>query len=159
MGDEVRSQLPRFRGQQMLKSATSLPTSGYVIVHIFGLSYIVALDILAPTELDMCVCLSVDLKDLLVSQLHASGFRNPKLIKSYIRRGLAMGYGTYKFVQYFKWYGVPCARILNTNSRKKRREHCSRKLKKRRRKEERLSFSRTKNRQDLVRFSVRQIHV
>ena len=67
----------------------------------------------------MCVCLSVALKYYLVSYLRALGFRNPELIKSYIRRGLAMGYGTYNFVKYFKVSGVPCARILNEKIRKR----------------------------------------
>ena len=55
-----------------------------------------------------------------------------------------MGYGTYNFVKYFKGSGVPCARILNTNSRKKRGEHIYCKLGKRRRKEERLYFPKLK---------------
>ena len=57
------------------------------------------------------------------------------LIKYYIIRVLATGYGTYNFVKYFKEYGVPRDRILNTKSIKKSREHRSCKIKKRRRKE------------------------
>ena len=63
----VSSEFTRFRGQHLIKAATSLYICVYFIVHIFGLSYIVALDILAPTELHMCVCLSVYFKDCLVS--------------------------------------------------------------------------------------------
>ena len=66
----------------------------------------------------------------MVSYLRDSGFRNTKLIKSYIRQVLTTGYRTYKFVKYFKGSGVSRACILNTKSRKKRREHCSRKLEK-----------------------------
>ena len=77
------------------------------------------------------------------------------LIKSYIRRVLATDYRTYNFVKYFKGSGVPPARILNTKSRKRRRERHSSKLEKRIRKGERLSFPKPKNREDLVRCSVR----
>ena len=66
-----------------------------------------------------------------------------------------MGYGTYNFVKYFKGGGVPRACIINTNSRKSRSEHRYRKLEKRRRKEVRLYFPQPKNREDLVRCSVR----
>ena len=85
----------------------------------------------------MFVC---GLKDYIVPSLRASGFINTEVIKPYIRWVLSTGYGTYNFVKYFKGSGVPHAIILNTNSRKKRREHRSCKLEKRRRKEERLSF-------------------
>ena len=60
------------------------------------------------------------LKDYLVSQIRAPGFRNPELIKSYIRLVLATGYGTYNFLKYFKRCGVPRACILTINIRKKR---------------------------------------
>ena len=83
------------------------------------------------------------------------GFRNPELIKAYIIRFLATGYGTYNFVKCFKGSGVPRAHILNTNSRKKRREHFSHELEKRKSKEEILYFLEPKNREDLVRCSVR----
>ena len=77
-------------------------------------------------------------------------------MKYYIRQGLSTDHGTYNFVKYFKGSGVTRASILNTKSRKKRREHCSRKkFQKRRRKEERLSFPKPKNREYLVRYSVR----
>ena len=69
----------------------------------------------------MCMFFCV-LKDYPVSWPRASKFRNPELVKSYIRRVLAMGYGTYNFVKYFKGSGVPRACILNTKIRKKRRE-------------------------------------
>ena len=91
----------------------------------------------------MCIFVR-GLKDYLLSYLRASGFRNTELIKFYIRWVLATGYRTYNFLKYFIGSGVTRACILNTNSRKNRREYCSRKPKKRRRKEERLSFSKPK---------------
>ena len=77
------------------------------------------------------------------------------LIKYYIRQFLATGYGTYNFIKYFKGYGVPCVCILNVKSRKKRIENLSHKHRKRRRKEARLSFPKPKNRENIVRCSVR----
>ena len=94
-------------------------------------------------------------KYYLVSYLRGSDYRNPELVKYYIRGVLATGYGTYNFIKYFKGSGVPRARIINIKSRRKRREHRSRKIEKRRRKEEIFYFPKPKNREDLVRFSVR----
>ena len=94
-------------------------------------------------------------KDYLVSQIQTSGLENPVLIKSYIRRVLSTGYGTYNLIKCLKGSRTPCARISNIKSRKNRREHRYRKLEKMGRKEERIP----KNRQDLLRLSVRQIHV
>ena len=73
-------------------------------------------------------------------------FRNTDLIKSYIKRVLTTGYGTYNFVKDFKGYGVPCDCSINTKSRKKRIENLYRKLEKRIKKEERLSFPKPKKR-------------
>ena len=70
-----------------------------------------------------------------------------------------MGCGTYNFVKYFKGSGVPHFRILNKNIRKKRREHHYSKLENRRSKEERLSFQKPNNRNDLVRWYVKYIPV
>ena len=87
------------------------------------------------------------------------GLEKPVLIKSYIRQFLAMGYGTIKSIKFWKGYRAPRDRISNIKSRRKRREHCSRKLGKRGRKEERLYFTKPKNRENQVRSSVRYIHV
>ena len=54
---------------------------------------------------------------------------NPVLIKSYIGQFLATGYKTIKFINLFKGYRALLTRISNMNSRKKRREHRSSKLK------------------------------
>ena len=62
------------------------------------------------------------------------------LIKYYIRRVLATGYGAYNFIKFLKRSGASCACISNIRSRKKRREHRYCKIEKRGRKEERLSF-------------------
>ena len=77
------------------------------------------------------------------------------LIKYYIRRVLATGYGAIKFIKFLRESRAPRACISNIKSKNKRREHCYRKPKKRRRKEERLSFQKPENREDLVRCSVR----
>ena len=77
------------------------------------------------------------------------------LIKSYIRRVLAKGYIIINFIKCFKGSRSTHALTSNIKSRKKIREHCSRKLGKRGRKKERLYFPKPKNREDLVRCSVR----
>ena len=66
-----------------------------------------------------------------------------------------MGYGTYNFIKYFKGSGVPRASILNIKSRKNRREHCYRKLKKGKGRKKYFLFQTPKNSEDLVRCSVR----
>ena len=78
----------------------------------------------------MCVPVRV-LRDYLVSYLKTLGLGKPVLRKSYIRRVLAMGYGTINFIKCLKGSRATHARISNINSRKKRREHHSHKLEKR----------------------------
>ena len=78
------------------------------------------------------------------------GLEKPVLIKSYKGQVLATGYRTYDFIKCFKGYGAPHARISNIKSRKKKREHRSRKLEKRGRKEEIYIFTKPKNREDPV---------
>ena len=77
------------------------------------------------------------------------------LIKYYIRRVLATGFGAIKFIKLLKGSRAPRARISNIKSKNKRREHRYRKLEKRGRKEERLYFSKPENKEDLVGCSVR----
>ena len=79
-------------------------------------------------------------RDYLVSWLQDTGLEKHVLIKSYIRRFLAMGYGTINFIKFLKGSRETRARISNIKSKKKRRERRSHKHEKSTRKKERLSF-------------------
>ena len=81
------------------------------------------------------------------------------LIISYIRRVPATGYEIINFVKCLKGSRETRALISNINTRKKRRYPLSSKLLKSRIKEESISFPKPKNREYLIRFSVRYIHV
>ena len=72
------------------------------------------------------------------------------LIISYIICVIATGYEIINFIKCLKGYRAPSACISNIKSRKKIREHHSRKLEKRTGKEERLYFPEPKNREDLI---------
>ena len=79
-------------------------------------------------------------RDYLVSYLQDLGIENPVLIKSYIIRVLATGYGTINYKKFLKGSRASHACISNIKSTKNRIEHCSLKLEKKGRKEEILSF-------------------
>ena len=49
----------------------------------------------------MCVPVC-DFRDYIVSYLQTTGFKNPMLIVSYIRRVLATGYEAINFIKYLK---------------------------------------------------------
>ena len=83
------------------------------------------------------------------------GSENPVFIISYIRRVLATGYEIIKFIKCLKGSRETRARISNIKSRRRIREHRSRKIEKRRRKEEIISFTKPQNREDLIKLSVR----
>ena len=66
------------------------------------------------------------------------------IIISYTRCVQRTGYKIRDFIKCLKGSRATRARISNINIRKKRREHCYRKLEKRERREERLYFSKPK---------------
>ena len=66
-----------------------------------------------------------------------------------------MGYETINFIKCLKGSRATRARISNIKSRKKRREHPSRKLKKGEGRKKDFIFQYPKNREDLIRCSVR----
>ena len=66
-----------------------------------------------------------------------------------------MGYGTINFIKCLKGYREPRAIISNIKSRQNRREHCSCKLEKWEGRKKDFLFQNPKNREDIVRFSVR----
>ena len=70
-----------------------------------------------------------------------------------------MGYGTYNFLKYSKGFGVSCDHILNTNIRKKRREHRSCKIEKGEGRKKDFLFRNQKYIKGIVRCSVSLIHV
>ena len=74
---------------------------------------------------------------------------------SYIRHFISSSYKVLNFINFLKGYRLHCVPNSNNNSRKKRREPGFRKLEKKRRKEERLSFPKPKNGEDLLRCFVR----
>ena len=57
------------------------------------------------------------------------GLENPVVIKYFIRSVLATGYETINFIRFLKGSRETYACISDIKSRKKRREPCSRKLK------------------------------
>ena len=76
-----------------------------------------------------------------------------------MRRVLASGYEVLNFIKCLKEYRVHRARFPNINSRKKKSEPCSCKLKKIKIKEEILYFPKPKNREGIIRCSVIKVHV
>ena len=84
------------------------------------------------------------LRGYLFSKIKATGLKNTVFILCYIRRILSTSYEVINFIKILKGSRATRAHISNINIRKKRIEHCSRKIEKRRRKEERLSFPKPK---------------
>ena len=83
------------------------------------------------------------------------GLETHVIIKYYIRRVLATCYGKMNFIKRLKVSRATRARILKTKSIKKRRDHCSRKLEKGEEREKNFIFENPKNREDLIRCSMR----
>ena len=81
-------------------------------------------------------------------------FKNIVLIIYYIRHVLIWGYKVPNFIKNLKGYRVHRARISDIKRGKKRREPCSRRLKKGEGRK-RTFFYKTKKREDLIIFSVR----
>ena len=91
----------------------------------------------------MCVCPWFQRLSSLLDMSH--GLRNPVVIKYYIRRVIAPGYGRINLIKLLKGSRATCFCILNIKNRKKRREHRFCKLGKRRSKEDILSFPKPQN--------------